>query len=255
MHTDAIVDFRVLYSFAVALARVSGFLVFVPLPGLNAGPSVSRVVLALILTISLMPLWPPVEATAQFGDLTLWVAAEFMVGLVTGIGVAFLLEGFQVAGQAIGLQAGFSYASTVDPSTQADTAVLQTVLELFAGILFFATGLHLQLIRLLALGMDTLPTAGAVSKAFNAAAVIRLGSLMFSTGLRLAMPVIGSLLLLDLAFALLSKVHTQMQLLSLSFSAKMLAALALLSIMVGACPALLSASAKRTFEILFRLLT
>ncbi|MGA2598612.1 MAG: flagellar biosynthetic protein FliR, partial [Bryobacteraceae bacterium] len=99
------------------------------------------------------------------------------------------------------------------------------------------------------------PTAGAVFKAFNAAAVIRFGSLMFSTGLRLAMPVIGSLLLLDLAFALLSKVHSQMQLLHLSFAAKMLAGLVLLSILVAACPALLKSSAARTFEILFRLLT
>jgi len=183
------------------------------------------------------------------------VVAELAVGLVIGLGVAFLLEGFQVAGQAIGLQAGFSYASTVDPSTQADTAVLQTILELFTGILFFASGLDLQLIKLLTMGMDTLPTAGAVFKAFNAAAIIRFGSLMFGTGLRLAMPVIGSLLLLDLAFALLSKVHTQMQLLQLSFSAKMLSGLMLLSILVGACPALLRTSAARTFEILFRLLT
>ncbi len=255
MHTDVSIDFRVLYSFMAALARVSGFLVFVPLPGLNAGPSMSRVVLALTLTLCLMPLWPPVAATAQFGDLAMWVVAELAVGLVIGLGVAFLLEGFQMAGQAIGLQAGFSYASTVDPSTQADTAVLQTILELFTGILFFASGLDLQLIKLLTMGMDTLPTAGAVFKAFNAAAVIRFGSLMFGAGLRLAMPVIGSLLLLDLAFALLSKVHSQMQLLHLSFSAKMLSGLVLLSILVGACPALLRTSAARTFEILFRLLT
>lgn len=255
MHTEVSIQFTLLYSFMIVLARVSGFLLLVPVPGLNAGPSTSRVVLALALTACLLPLGPAVTSIPLMCDLVLWIAAEFAFGLVIGVSLAFLLEGFQVAAQAVGLQAGFSYASTFDPSTQADTAVFQTVLQLFAGILFFTLGLHLQLVRLLAIGLDQVPNAAAVSKALSADAVLRFGSLMFTTGLRLAMPVMGSLILVDLAFALLSKVHSQLQLLSFSFAVKMLAGLALFAITLSLCPAVLEGAAVRTFEILQRLLT
>jgi flagellar biosynthetic protein FliR len=254
MHTEVTIQFGLLYSFMIVLARVSGFLLLVPLPGLNAGPTTSRIVLALALTSCLLPLGPAVSGDASFSGLALWIAAEFAFGLVTGIGMAFLLEGFQVAAQAVGLQAGFSYASTVDPSTQADTAVLQTVLQLFTGVLFFALGLHLQLIRLLTIGLDLAPNAAAISKAFNVEAALRFGTLMFTTGLRLAMPVMGSLILVDLAFALLSKVHSQLQLLSFSFAIKMLAGLALFAMTLSVCPTLFGSAAARTFEILQRIL-
>jgi flagellar biosynthetic protein FliR len=128
------------------------------------------------------------------------------------------------------------------------------VLQLFAGVLFFAIGIDLQLLKLLSEGLGVMPSAGSVVKAFNPEAVIRFGSLMFSTGLRLAMPIIGSLMLLDLAFSLVSKVHAQLQLLSLSFSAKMLAGLVLFAITLSACPTLFSGAAERTLEILARLL-
>ena len=255
MHTEISIDAALLYSFLIVLARVSGFLLLVPLPGMNAGPTVSRIVLALTLTFSLMPLWPRVDSVAGTGEWMLLAASEFAFGLVAGLGVALLIESFQVAAQAIGLQAGFSYASTVDPSTQADTAVLQTVLQLFAGVLFFTMGFDLRIFRLLALGLDSASASGIVSKAFRVEAVLKLGSLMFNTALRLALPVMGFLVLLDLTFALLTKVHAQMQLLSFSFSAKMLAGLALFAATLALCPSVVAGAASRTIEILFRLLT
>lgn len=255
MHTEVSIDFAVLYSFLIVLARVSGFLALVPLPGLSAGPGVARIVLALTLTVSLLPLWPKVKSGMGSGELALWAASEFALGLVAGVGVALLLESFQVAAQSIGLQAGFSYASTIDPSTQADTAVLQTVLQLFSGVLFFTMGLDLHLFRLLAVGLNGAAGPGSLSKAFNVEAVLRFGSMMFTNALRMALPVMGFLLLLDLAFALVSKVHAQMQLLSFSFSAKMLAGMALFAAIFALCPSILSAAANRTLEILLRLLT
>jgi flagellar biosynthetic protein FliR len=255
MHTEVSIDFAILYSFLVVLARVSGFLVLVPLPGMSAGPTVARIVLAVTLTLSLMSAWPTVKTATESGDLVLWAASEFALGLVAGVGVALLLEAFQVAAQSIGLQAGFSYASTVDPSTQADTAVLQTVLQLFSGVLFFTMGLDLHVFRLLTIGLNGVPGSGAFSKAFSVEAVLRFGSMMFGNALRMALPVMGFLLLLDLAFALVSKVHAQMQLLSFSFSAKMLAGMALFAAAFALCPSILSAAAARTLEILLHLLS
>lgn len=255
MHAEIAIEAGVLYSFMIVLARVSGFLLLVPLPGLNAGPNLSRVALALALTVCLAPRWPAARSGALASELGLWILTEFALGLASGVCLAFLFEAFQVAAQAIGLQAGFSYASTIDPSTQADTAVLQTVMQLFTGMLFFALGLHVQLLRFLSIGLDAIPDGAAISKAFNPQAAMRLGSMMLSTGVRLAMPVMGSLVLIDLAFALLSKVHSQLQLLSFSFAVKMLAGLILFAMTLRLWPMLLSDAANHSFDILRRLLT
>ena len=53
---------------------------------------------------------------------------------------------------------------------------------------------------------------------------------IFSAGIRLSLPSIALLLLVDLSFGLLSRLRVQLQLLSLLFSGKMLVAVAVLSV-------------------------
>ena len=67
-------------------------------------------------------------------------------------------------------------------------------------------------------------------------AVLTLGSTVMAAGVRLALPVVALLLLVDLAFALLGKLHTQLQLLSLAFPVKMLAAIGLLAALMRVFP-------------------
>ena len=57
----------------------------------------------------------------------------------------------------------------------------------------------------------------------SSAALIPLAGEIFPTGLRLAMPVIALLLLVDVSLALLGRINAQLQLLSLAFPAKMAA--------------------------------
>ena len=51
--------------------------------------------------------------------------------------------------------------------------------------------------------------------------LIRLGATIFSTGLRLALPVAGMLLLVDLALALVGRINAQVQMITIAFPLKM----------------------------------
>ena len=55
MGTELTLDIGTLYAFLLVLARVSGAFIFVPLPGIKAGPEVARAVLAVSLTLALVP--------------------------------------------------------------------------------------------------------------------------------------------------------------------------------------------------------
>jgi flagellar biosynthetic protein FliR len=190
------------------------------------------------------------DAPPSIGELAAWAFAEAGFGLAAGLAVAFLAEGFQVAAQALGLQAGYGYATTVDPTSQADAAVLQVATSLISGLLFFTLGVDRELIRVLAASFEKFPAGAWAPAAANLDEIVRLGGGMFTMGLRLAMPVIALLLLIDLALALLGRIQQQLQLLSLAFPAKMLAALALLAALAPVMARIFEGAAARTLGTL-----
>lgn len=92
-------------AFLLVLARVGGLIMFLPIPGFRAGPVVVRAVLALAITMALFPVWPSLpDELPSLGELVKRAFAETGFGLVAGMAVAFLTEGFQVAAQVLGIR-------------------------------------------------------------------------------------------------------------------------------------------------------
>ena len=237
MPTQLTFSLSAVFGFVLVLARVAGAFVFVPIPGVNAGPEAARIVLALSFTLALFPRWPHVNLTEPYiGALVLALLAEAALGLTIGVAVSVLAESFLLAGQIIGLQAGYGFASTIDPTTQADSGILVVFAQLIAGLLFFALGLEREVIRVFARSLDAFPVGTFVLAPAGAEQTLRLASGIFSTGLRLAMPVLALLLMVDLALALLGRLNQQLQLLILAFPIKMMAALGLLATMAALFP-------------------
>lgn len=258
MHVDFSFHLATLLGFLLALARVSGVVVFVPIPGFSTGPDASRMVLALALTVALFPAWPAFPAddgsTLVVGRLLGGIAIETFFGVTVGLAIAFLLEGVQLAAQILSLQAGYSYASTVDPTTQADTTTLQLMAQLLAGTLFFAFGFDRQVLNALARSLESAPGRAFSVDGHAVEPMVRLGAAIFATGIQLAIPVLALLVLLDIAFAVLGRLHAQLQLLSLSFAIKMLIALAFLAAVLTVYPAVFERAGAVTFAVLNRAL-
>lgn len=55
------------------------------------------------------------------------VLAEAFYGLAIGLIVSVAAEAFQFGAQMLSLQAGLSFASTIDPNTEAESTVLATI--------------------------------------------------------------------------------------------------------------------------------
>ncbi len=244
-----------LLGFLLVLARVGGALSFVPLPGLRGVPEPARAVLAVGFSIALGARWPGVDvSTMSGGRLAGWLAAEAAVGIAIGLAVAMILELFGMAAQILGLPAGYSYASTIDPNSDADAGVLLVFAQLIGGMLFFAMGLDRFVLRLFAQSLDAIPVGSYVFTRRSAEPLIRLGSVLFSTGLRLALPVVALLTMVDVALALLGRLNQQLQLLSLAFPAKMLTALLMLSWLAALVPHLMSEFAGQAWTAVGRVL-
>ena len=237
-----------LINYALLVVRCLGLVVFVPVPGLQNALPPAKIVLALMLAGALSPLavaGPGAEALAAPGapwQVLQWIVSESLLGFAMGCTIRVALEAFGLAAQALGFQAGFSYVNMVDPTSQVDASILNVVFALLANLLFFAFDLHLLLIRAMARSAEIWPLGAYRPPAGAAEAMVRLGGIMLDAGVRLALPAIAALLLIDLTLGLLNQVNPRMQLLTLAFPIKIVAGLVVL------IPTL--ASATRVFEYL-----
>jgi flagellar biosynthetic protein FliR len=255
MGTELKLETGTLYAFLLVLARVSGVFVFVPLPGIQAGPALIRAALSASITLALMPLWPAIPSTGlNFGTLVGWLLAEAGLGIGVGIAVAFLAEIFQMGAQIISLQAGYSFASTIDPTSGADSSVLLAISQTAAGLLFFATGLDHQVLQAFAQSLRVHPPGQVTLSASMLNQVVQTGSVIFSTGLRLVLPLLAMLLIVDISLALLGRLNSQLQLIALAFPIKMMVTLGLLAWLVLVFPQVLARAAGPIMSLVRRLL-
>ncbi len=249
------IPLSLIYGFSLALARVSGIFIFVPIPGIKAGPSLIRAVFSLCCTFTLFPAWSrTVVDEPSAGRLIGWLLADAALGILIGLTVAVVTESFLMGAQIVSLQAGYGFATFFDPNTEADSTVLVQIAQTLAGFLFFVIGLDRQIIAIFARSFEVYPPGAFELHRSTAEVIIALASNIFSMGLRLVLPIVALLAIVDLVLAILGRLNAQLQLITLSFPVKMLVSLAMLAWIVRLYPKLFTESAAITTGMLHKLL-
>jgi flagellar biosynthetic protein FliR len=256
MGTELKLDTGTLYSFLMVLARISGAFIYIPLPGMKAGPQPARVILAVSMTFVLFSSWPVIDAShVNIGLLIGWMLAEGGLGLAVGLATSFLMEGFQMGAQIISLQAGYSFATTIDPTSGADSGVLLTIAQMTAGLLFFATGMDRQILLIFARSLTTHPPGQFAVSPAVVTMLIQTSAMIFTTGFRLVLPLAGLLMLVEVSLALLARLNSQLHLMMVAFPIKLLLSLALLSWLVLIFPKVFAQSSGRILQLVQALLS
>ncbi len=239
-------------AFGLVVARVAGVFFFLPLPVRDAMPNTARVAFSMAAALALYSHWPVVDVQqTSLGLFTVWLVGEAAFGLTAGLLVSFVSEALTLSAQLVGLQAGYGYASVVDPTTQADSEVLQVVARLLGGLLFFAFGLDAQILRALALSLEIHPPGQFHLTRNIAAVVLTLAGHLFSLALRLALPVLGLLLLTEISLALVGRLSTVLHLGHSAAPLKMLLTLLALSALLKVIPGLYESYAAELLQPLF----
>src|ERR1700761_613523 len=199
MHAELHAPVAFIYSFLLVFARVAGSMIFVPLPGFRNASDQARIVLIFAITICLFPVWPAIPPNPSIIEFAGWIAIETGFGLGIGLLVGFLSDVMLLFGQMCGLQAGFSFASTVDPSTQADSPVLSAIAQSVASLLFVVLGLHRYVIQIFAQSLQSQPPTRLILNPRWAEPILHAAGTIFSTGLRLALPIVGVMGMVEIA--------------------------------------------------------
>jgi flagellar biosynthesis protein FliR len=185
------------------------------------------------LTVALTALLYPVYGAARLENSALgWVqvcTGEVVVGLLLGLSLQFIMEAAQMAGQILGVQAGFSLVSILDPQTQADSPVISTFIQLVTLLIFLELNVHHWLLRGVAASFAYLPPGSVVLNLGVTTALLRAAGAIWLVGLQIAAPVLVATLLIDVTLGFLAKSSPQIPVLFLGLSVKTVVALTILA--------------------------
>lgn len=198
--------------------RVSAMFISIPVFSVNSVPARLKVMLSLLITLVIVPTLPNMPAIDLFSSDGWMVSIQqLMLGISTGFILQMVFSVMLFAGQAIAYSMGLGFASLVDPATGVQTPVIAQLFVICSSLLFLAVDGHLMLVEMLAQSFITLPVGLQGLDKTSLWLVILWSSQIFAGGVLLALPIMATLLFVNISFGIASKAAPQLQLFGIGF--------------------------------------
>ena len=200
------------------LTRIAALFMVMPVIGTRVVPAKIRVILALCTTILVVPLLPPLTSAPALSLQTLiFVFQEIFIGIALGFTFQVVFQVFILAGQFVAMKMGLGFASMNDPTNGVQTTVLSQFYLVLVTLTFISVQGHLILLEFLLDSFRTLPPTHIGFDPDKALAVVNLGGWLFSSALVIALPVLTSLLVINIAFGVMSRAAPQLNIFAVGF--------------------------------------
>jgi len=203
--------------------RIGAFLMVMPLIGGSFVPMRARLLLAVALTVVLapvIPIMPSLDVLSVAGLVT--ITQEIGIGAALGFLVQLVFDAIALAGQVIGMSMGLGFAQFLDRARGVNVPVLGQLFLLLGMLIFLSLDGHLALIRLLAESFYAWPIGlGGLTTPILAEILIWTGQ-MFVFAVKIALPAITSILIVNLSFGVMSRAAPTLNLFAVGFPVSML---------------------------------
>ena len=179
----------------------------------------TRALLTLFLTLVIMPVIPPVAVTSVFSVGTfVLVIQQLIIGIALGFLSTMVLNTFVLAGQIVALQTGLGFASIVDPVNGINVPAVGQFYLILATLLFWALDGHLSMIRMVVMSFEAFPIGQAWFVAEQFRDIAHWAGWMFISAVTISLAPIVSLLIVNLAFGVMTKAAPQLNIFSIGFA-------------------------------------
>lgn len=200
------------------LFRIASFFMVIPFIGTQLVPARVRLGLALLTTILVVPMLPPVpQVEALSSEAVIITLQQILIGVGMGFALTALFQLFTIAGQMIAMQMGLGFASMNDPAHGVNVTVLSQIYSITITLLFLAMNGHLVAIEVflesfhtLPIGLDGLGQEGVWQLAHRI-------SWMFAAALLLALPAVTAVFIVNISFGVMTRAAPQMNIFALGF--------------------------------------
>jgi flagellar biosynthesis protein FliR len=197
--------------------RLLALFMSAPVLSHRAIPARVKVGLALAVAIVVAPASPEPAPGIFSAAAPLLLIQQTLMGVMMGFAVKVVFAAIDLAGNIIGLQMGLSFASFVDPVNAHQTPLIGSFLNLLATLIFLALDGHLTLIAAVTHSFELAPVSPQFFAGIGWERLIALGSGLFQFGLQLSLPVLASMLVINLTLGVMSRAAPQLNLFSVGF--------------------------------------
>lgn len=204
------------------LFRVSAMVAAAPVFGTRSVPVKVKIMTALAITSILVPILPAPEVNVFSPLAVLVIAQQILIGLIIGFTVQLVFSAVITGGQIVAMQMGLGFSLMVDPQNGAQSPVLSQFYILMVMLIYLAINGHLVLVEVLAESFNTMPISAQGLVAEDFMQVVRWGTNIFAGGLAIALPAIASLLVVNIAFGVMTRSAPQLNIFAIGFPITML---------------------------------
>lgn len=222
-----------LVTFLWPFVRMLALISTAPILGEAAVPRRVKVALAALLAVAIVPTLDAAPTIPLVSAAGMWILVQqILIGGAMGFSMRMVFAAVQTAGEYASLQMGLSFAAFFDPTSGGQTMVLARLLNAIALLIFLAVDAHLTLIMTLTESFHTLPISDAALAGGGWFQLVLAGGHIFSGGVMLALPIIATLLTLNLAMGILNRVSPQFSIFAVGFPITLLAGLAMMQVLM-----------------------
>jgi len=142
---------------------------------------------------------------------------QVLIGLVTGFIVQMVFAAVTFAGQSVALSMGLGFSVMVDPQNGQQVPVIAQFYMMITTLMFVSMDAHLVLIKMLLDSFTSLPIGMEGLVSADLWTIVAWSARMFAGGLLLTLPLVASLLLLNVCFGVAARAAPQLQIFSVGF--------------------------------------
>lgn len=198
----------------VILVRILGFVIIIPVLSTMNIPFQVKMAFAVVVA-NLVFISGKVTAVYYDDNLAgyiMLIVTEFLTGFAAGFVVNLIFTVFYYVGQIIDYKIGFAMVSVLDPLSQIQVPITGNLLYLFITIMLVASGGLNAFLAAFFYSFDAIPPGTASLLSNRPLTVYMVETLrdFLVIGVNIAMPVIGAILVLDVALGVMVKAVPQM---------------------------------------------
>jgi flagellar biosynthetic protein FliR len=203
--------------------RIGAFLMVMPLIGGSFTPVRVRLLLAVALTIAIAPIVPPAvtQDVLSAAGLVMMIQ-EIGIGVALGFLVQLVFDAIALGGQVIGMSMGLGFAVFLDRARGVSVPVLGQLFLMLAMLVFLALDGHLTMIQLLAQSFRAWPISEGGLTIPILSELLMWTSQLFVFAIKIALPAITALLIVNLSFGVMSRAAPTLNLFAVGFPVAML---------------------------------
>lgn len=214
--------------------RITAFMVVMPVVGAAVVPTHVRLLLALTLTILIAPVLSE-RTTMELMSLAgvLLIFQEVLVGIAMGFAVQLVFDAIALGGQVISMSMGLGFAVFLDRARGVNVPVLGQLFLMFGVLVFLSLDGHLAMIQLLADSFQLLPISAGGLGMDAIGSLLQWSSQVFVMAVKIALPAVTALLVVNLAFGVTSRAAPTLNLFAVGFPVAMLLGFVVIFLSVG----------------------